>query len=159
MNKHLYSVVLVMGMMALAVGSADSEELGSDRNATGASGKQQSEAGNVHRDTYVAPRWFEGGTLHNGTALDWQNASQRNRLATVADFVAVLWQEGQLKPSISVHISSVDDMRPLVDQMVEYLNAAFMPDSDPVVNAKTFQHVSIKKAAAIGAFQLGWAED
>ena len=30
--------------------------------------------------------WYEGGTLHRGTIADWNAASDRNRLATSADF-------------------------------------------------------------------------
>ncbi|MGJ5813671.1 hypothetical protein [Paludibaculum fermentans] len=34
------------------------------------------------------PEWFEGGTLHSSTAADWNLASDGDRLATSADFVA-----------------------------------------------------------------------
>ena len=30
--------------------------------------------------------WYEGGTLHRGSVADWKAATDRNRLATSADF-------------------------------------------------------------------------
>jgi hypothetical protein len=36
----------------------------------------------------AAEEWYQGGTLHNATAKEWQAATYRNRLATSADFVA-----------------------------------------------------------------------
>jgi len=35
--------------------------------------------------------WYEGGTLHRGTVAEWKAASERNRLATSADFAAITW--------------------------------------------------------------------
>ena len=37
-----------------------------------------------------AEEWYQGGTLHNATAREWQAARADNRLATTADFVASL---------------------------------------------------------------------
>ncbi len=34
-----------------------------------------------------ATEWYEGGTLHSATAGKWHAASERNQLATSADFV------------------------------------------------------------------------
>lgn len=38
-------------------------------------------------------KWYEGGTLQNASAITWQSASYRNKLATCADFVAAMWQK------------------------------------------------------------------
>ena len=31
--------------------------------------------------------WFKGGTLHKAKIIDWKSATERNKLATCADFV------------------------------------------------------------------------
>lgn len=36
------------------------------------------------------PAWYQGGTLHNATAVEWLAGSSSNRLATSADFIAKL---------------------------------------------------------------------
>lgn len=38
----------------------------------------------------VPRQWYEGGTLHKSTIGDWRSASQRDQLATAADFVAAV---------------------------------------------------------------------
>ena len=40
-------------------------------------------------DASPPPEWYEGGTLHKATTVDWRNAEARDRLATSADFAAV----------------------------------------------------------------------
>ncbi len=61
--------------------------------------------------------WYEGGTLHDAGALDWQNASYSNKLATCADIVCYYDSEGLLNPSISNRINSIDDFRPYADDL------------------------------------------
>jgi hypothetical protein len=36
------------------------------------------------------PKWYEGGTLHDATASEWVSATEKNRVATGADFVAAI---------------------------------------------------------------------
>ena len=33
--------------------------------------------------------WYEGGTLHESKISEWKNATEKNKLATCADFMAV----------------------------------------------------------------------
>ena len=49
----------------------------------------------------ASPSWYAGGTLHRKTCREWRQASYRDRLATCADFIAVLYEgpgpdEGEL---------------------------------------------------------------
>ena len=39
-------------------------------------------------------QWYSGGTLHNASGLEWQQADASNRLATAADMVAAVVKEG-----------------------------------------------------------------
>ncbi|KHT65404.1 hypothetical protein RJ45_01120 [Photobacterium gaetbulicola] len=48
----------------------------------------------------TALMWYEGGTLHNKMVIDWKVASNRNKLATSADFISkvnVATDEANLK--------------------------------------------------------------
>ena len=73
--------------------------------------------------------WYEGGTLHNATLGEWRNASERNRLATAADwFVSGFdvneWSE---ETEASVHIGAtylVNCLRvEVIDELIEDLGA------------------------------------
>jgi hypothetical protein len=55
-------------------------------------------------DTAAKLKWYEGGTLHKLSALDWQKATYANKLATCADFVAHAWVNKKLKNSIAKKI-------------------------------------------------------
>ena len=52
-------------------------------------------SGNVSstsREIVKAPnfeKWYVGGTIHKGTIAQWKEASDRNKLATCGDWVAV----------------------------------------------------------------------
>lgn len=37
----------------------------------------------------ISKEWYEGGTLHKATVKQWKSATQKNKLATCADFMAV----------------------------------------------------------------------
>lgn len=37
----------------------------------------------------TSDKWYEGGTLHKATVGQWKNATEKNKLATCADFAAV----------------------------------------------------------------------
>ena len=41
-------------------------------------------------DSPEEKNWYEGGDLHSATVAEWKQASGRNRLATCADFAAIL---------------------------------------------------------------------
>ena len=36
----------------------------------------------------TTPKWYTGGTLHKSKISDWKKATEENKLATCADFVA-----------------------------------------------------------------------
>ena len=39
--------------------------------------------------TPIVEKWYVGGTLHKGTIAQWKEATDRNKLATCGDWVAV----------------------------------------------------------------------
>lgn len=47
----------------------------------------------ISSNVAFANSWYQGGTLHEANALTWQKASQQNKLATCADFIAGLYSK------------------------------------------------------------------
>ncbi len=101
----------------------------------------------------VAPpperKWYEGGTLTNATALEWQQASAANKLATCSDFIAGLWQKEMLAPRVQTSILTVDDMKPFAFKLTIELNAAFEPEADPDLNRRAYANQTVAGTAAI----------
>lgn len=59
------------------------------------------------RLTITRSEWYIGGALHNASMSEWRNASDRNRLAISADFVAQMLDKD----------ISVDELRPIAEQL------------------------------------------
>ncbi|HQZ67085.1 MAG TPA: hypothetical protein PLY87_18465 [Planctomycetaceae bacterium] len=96
-----------------------------------------------------ARKWYEGGTLTKATALEWQQASAANKLATCSDFIAGLWQKEMLAPRVQASITSIDDMKPFAFKLVIELDAAFEQQSDPDLNRKAYTNQTVAGTAAI----------
>ena len=90
--------------------------------------------------------------------FEWQTASPQDKLATCADFVTTMWQNGDLKPSIANSLSTVDDVRPYAQELVDFLDAAFKPDPDPQQNKKVFANQTVSSFAAMGMVTMGWTK-
>ena len=101
-------------------------------------------------------KWHEGGTLHKATALAWQTAEYNNKLATCADFIARLHNKKLLKKDISFKISSVDDLRPLAEELVEGLDKAFEKNPDSLENERMFANQKVVNATTMLVDMRGW---
>ena len=82
--KHSLSILLLTGLIVLAAGSTDDEDSSSSKSSS------------PKTSPTSATKWHSGGTLHNKSALEWQTASSQDKLATCADFVTTMWQNGNL---------------------------------------------------------------
>ncbi len=101
-------------------------------------------------------KWYDGGTLHDASALEWQKASAANKLATCADLVTVLKENDALKASISIRITSTDSLKPFAAELVDFLDAAFKPDPDSETNYKMFANQTVSGHTAIGIVLMRW---
>lgn len=106
----------------------------------------------------INTKWYSGGTLHQASLLDWQNASYKNKLATSADFVAKTWKDQSFKPEIQSQISSIDDLRILADEMVVFIDTASEPQDDHELNAKMYANQKVSEFAAIGFIMMQWVK-
>ena len=103
-------------------------------------------------------KWYEGGTLHNAGALEWQQASYENKLATCADFVSAMWQKKSLKPSIQNQIKSMDDIRVLAQELVTQMDAVMKEKSNPEENKQIYTNQKVSDIAALLMLSMGWVK-
>ncbi|UYY86945.1 hypothetical protein [Alcaligenes sp. SMD-FA] len=54
----------------------------------------------------LAQQWYEGGTLHDATLLEWKQATPENKLATIADMVSATYNRESFVPLVQNTISS-----------------------------------------------------
>jgi hypothetical protein len=137
-------------MVVLAAGSVDMGNSGTSRPSTGTP--------STGTPGTTVKKWYEGGTLHNKSALEWQTASRDDKLATCGDFVTKMWQGGNLKPSIADKLSTVDDVRPYAQELVDFLDAAFKPEPDSEQNRMLFTNQTVSGTAAIGMVTMDWTK-
>ena len=92
-----------------------------------------------------AAEWYEGGTLHSANGLEWQQASYENKLATVGDFVSSLYNNKKFKSELQSEISKqgMNGLKSVSVLIVENLDAAFEPVSDPEENRKLFTNQKV----------------
>lgn len=63
----------------------------------------------IQRDP--GPKWYQGGTLQNATLGEWRAATPVNRLASSADFAAVVAKRNNLA------VKSMDDLALIAEQI------------------------------------------
>jgi hypothetical protein len=100
--------------------------------------------------------WYEGGTLHDAGALEWQNADPRNKLATAAALLAKLWLSKKLKPKVAIRIHDVDDLMGPSAELVEALNRALEKQADPKLNRQIYTNQKVSEIAALLLVMMGW---
>lgn len=103
-----------------------------------------------------ADAWYEGGTLHQANALQWQKASDADKLATCSDLVAAIYKNKSFKPELQQAIKSVDDFRPFAEELVKALNRAFKEDPNTKNNAKIFTNQKVPDTAVMLMMLMGW---
>lgn len=102
--------------------------------------------------------WYQGGTLHQASALEWQVASEADKLATAGGLIAIVLESGRLVPMLSERISGLDDVKVLSEKLVEQLNEAFEPDPDPAQNQRMFANQKVASTAVMLMTIMGWID-
>ena len=103
-------------------------------------------------------KWYEGGTLHKATALEWQNASYDNKMATCADFFSALYAGKNFKQTIQSSIKSTDDMVPYVEKLVADMDIALSKESDTKKNKVMYSNQRVSESAAMLMVMNGWTK-
>lgn len=89
--------------------------------------------------------WYEGGTLHDATVVEWRAASARNRLATAADWVPILLERHPISQGSSD--GRLRDRRPLAEQLVACMDTAPTNAGEPISRVATWCWTKIWRAA------------
>jgi hypothetical protein len=124
----------------------NSKEQSPDERSTTSSQYQQ----------YQGKKWYEGGTLHKAGALEWQNATYDNKMATCADFFSALYKDRKFKQTILSSIKSTDDMVPYVEKLVADMDIALSKEEDSDKNRKMYKNQTVSEIAAILMMMNGW---
>lgn len=103
-------------------------------------------------------KWYEGGTLHKKSALEWQIASDSDKLATCSHFILYMWKNDGLKSSIIENFSTLDAIRPYAQELVDFLDAAFELEPDPEQNHRLFVNQTVAGSASIGMIMMEWTK-
>jgi hypothetical protein len=103
-------------------------------------------------------KWYQGGTLHKATALEWQNATYDNKLATCADFFWTLYQGKNFKQTILSSIKSTDDMVPYVEKLVADMDIALSKEQDAKKNRMMYANQTVSGTAAMLMVMNGWTK-
>ena len=101
-------------------------------------------------------KWYQGGTLHNKSALEWQMASADDKLATCADFVARMWEDQSFVPKIQNSINSVESMKIYAEELVICLDAATERFADPEQNRRVYANQTVSSMATLGMMTMRW---
>lgn len=90
------------------------------------------------------------------SALEWQQATPENKLATCADILAVMYQDNSLTPDLRRKLTNIDKFKPYAKELVAELDSAFTPDADPEQNYKTFTNQTVAYHAVLVMTMKGW---
>lgn len=108
------------------------------------------------KNIQIDQKWYVGGTLHDATALEWQDATFENKLATCGDIIAVFRRDKKFKPDIQAEVESLDGVKALSEELVVELDAAFRKRPDPESNAKFYENQTVASWATIIVAVKGW---
>ncbi len=150
--KLVHSLIGLLGLgvvVAIVIASCS----GSDEPTASTSNQNTAVA-----QAQAAPQWYEGGTLHEATGLDWQKATYADKLATAGDILARLNNVGSLSPQIAGRVNEIDDYKPLAAELVTQLDDAFAPDPDPAQNERMFANQTVKETSVMVMAMMGWVQ-
>ncbi len=102
--------------------------------------------------------WYEGGTLFEANALEWQKATYANKMATCANFLAAYAKAGLLNDDLTSRFNEPDDYKPYAIELANSLDKVFKRDPDDGKNIMLFSNQEVKTFAAMIVIGSGWAK-
>ncbi|MEQ1905456.1 MAG: hypothetical protein ABL888_14805 [Pirellulaceae bacterium] len=92
----------------------------------------------------------EDSVTHIESALDWQDASRTEKIATATSFLVEVNQRGKLSSRIANDIDSY------AKELVKQIDLAFKRERNPKRNRELFSHQKVDETAAILIVSMGW---
>lgn len=100
------------------------------------------------------PQWFEVGNLADKTALDWQQATNENKLASCATLIRNTRDAGEFNEAITEMVDF--QLYPMSAQLMLSMDSEFKKDPDPEVNQRIYKDVLIATRAAAIMAKKDW---
>lgn len=142
-----FGIVAVLGVLLACEGNRDDSATGIEKPAA------------VEQEPMDPVKtWYQGGTLHGVSALEWQGASYENKLATCADFVAKLSTGTSLKPGVAAKMSTIEGIKPFAEALVKQLDDAMKKRDDVELNRKIYTNQTVASNVAMVIVLMGWTE-
>ena len=98
-----------------------------------------------------AAEWYEGGNLHMATLREWKNASQKNQLATCADFIGEAFLDSYFKLPFNSNREDSTQLKKYANQLLGAINIW--------ANNNENDNQTVNEAALISMLQLGWIDE
>lgn len=101
----------------------------------------------------MAAEWYEGGTLHKANALEWQQATEANKLATVSDFLANAYKGGLLTDRATAVLTEagLPAFKQISEALVKEVNAVLALEKQ---NPKNNEFVAKQDIASLVAVAM-----
>lgn len=155
---------LILSSIALGIGLIGNIAALSSRaniNSTPHNSEEPTQSLNtsVSSGTTSQSEWWEvNGTLHNASALQWQNATYANKLATCGDLMVTYWENGMLSEGISRDFNSgnMDYVRFWADSLVIVLDIAMERFPDAEENELVYANQKVSEIAALTLMMSNW---
>lgn len=114
------------------------------------------ESSKENQSVVAAKKWYQGGTLYNENGIAWQSATAENKLATCADIVAVMYEKKMFVEPINSAVHTVEDFKPLAEELMKALDGAFKKDPDAEKNNMLYTNQKVSDTSVILATMMGW---
>lgn len=92
-------------------------------------------------------QWYKGGTLHDVDGHTWVKASDKNRLATAADFAVIVIGQAE----VDRKLDSFDEFRPYASEMKACIDGMYnsAKERQPVMRAKSTATIAAYCASGV----------
>lgn len=158
MKKGIYITLGVLFGLAVIGSFMEEDAAVSEHGATQSEVVQVEERQAPEPIDAVEPerKWYEGGTLHNANALEWQVADYENKLATAGDFVASVYSNEMFNAEIMRSINNMADMRYIAEELVVQMDDFTAPDEDPELNRQMYVNQEVRSMVVMVMMMAGW---
>lgn len=102
------------------------------------------------------PAWHEGGNLDTKGALDWQNASEKNKLASCAELISRMFERGLTTEKFGSFMNNEKNWKLKSVELKNELDVAFEKEADADLNDRLFANQKVLDTAVILAMAKGW---
>lgn len=103
----------------------------------------------------AAAEWYEGGTLHDSSFLEWEKATYENKLATCGDWVSGVYSRKKYRPEVMEELKAagMDGIKKMAESCVVMLDITM-----DGLDKKEAANEKLSKVFTLGSVIAGWIE-